>query len=76
MKLTKARREHCRKVFRRLTWAVDLEAAIIALGDAEIRELNRYLSRKGSAGGVPKLIHGLILHEAATRLMIQSPSSK
>lgn len=58
-----------KRLFRWLTWHRDLESAVAVLSTAQLRELNCYLARAGAVSGVPSLIHGLVLHEAAKRLM-------
>lgn len=60
-----------KKLYRWLTMRGNLEAAVKSLKTQQLRVLNGYLARLGETNGIPALIHGLILHEAATRLMIQ-----
>ena len=60
-----------KKLYRWLTWHRDLERAVQTLSNQQLRVLNGYLGRAGAANGIPAMIHGLILHEAAGRLMIQ-----
>lgn len=64
-----------KKLYRWLTLRGNLEASIRALSNAQLRILNGYLARLGETNGIPALIHGLILHEAATRLMIQKDAT-
>lgn len=60
-----------KKIYRWLVWHRQLEKAVAALSTQQLRLLNGYLARAGATSGIPSLIHGLILHEAAGRLMIQ-----
>jgi len=56
-------------LYASLTLAADLEAAVQKLTSRSLRELNGWLAREGCMSGVPSLIHGLILVEAAERFM-------
>lgn len=60
-----------KKLYRWLTWHRELEPAVAALSTPQLRMLNGYLARAGAVSGIPSLVHGLVLHEAAGRLMIQ-----
>lgn len=70
-KAAKAQAKRVKRLYRWLTWQPNLEEAVAGLTTRSLRELNGYLARKGVSHGIPGLIHGLILHEAAGRLMIQ-----
>jgi len=48
------------------------EKAVASLEDYALRDLNGWLARMGNLSGVPGLIHGLILVEAAERFMKMS----
>lgn len=63
-----------KKIYRGLTWAADLEAAVAALSTSELRKLNRYLH--GTKGGIPALIHGLVCYEASGRLLLGKEEGK
>lgn len=47
----------------------DQESVIVGLQDDALRSLNGWLARMGAVSGVPSLIHGLVLHEAAARFL-------
>lgn len=70
-KAAKAEARRIKRLYRWLTWQPDLEAAVKGLTTRSLRELNGYLARKGATSGIPAMIHGLILYEAAGRLMLQ-----
>lgn len=65
-----------KKLYRWLTWHRNLEKAVNALSTQQLRTLNGYLARAGATSGIPSLIHGLVLYEAAGRLMIQQDAEK
>jgi hypothetical protein len=75
-KAAKAEARRIKRLYRWLTWQPDLEAAVRDLTTRSLRELNGYLARKGATSGVPAMIHGLILYEAAGRLMLQSDTKE
>ena len=60
-----------KRLYRWLTWHPSLEKAVQALSTQQLRILNGHLGLAGATNGIPGLIHGLILHEAAGRLMIR-----
>ena len=64
------------KLYRWITRHPDPERAVAALSTPQLRELNCHLARDGAQSGIPSLVHGLILHEAAGRLMIQDKTKE
>lgn len=60
-----------KRLYRWLTWHARLEKAVQSLSNQQLRMLNGHLAGAGVKGGIPGVIHGLILNEAATRLMIR-----
>lgn len=58
-----------RKLYQRLCWAPDLEAAVAKLSRKELRGLHDYLATTGAKRGVPALIAALLLNEAAGRAL-------
>ena len=56
-------------LYAHLCRATDLERAVSNLPPRSIRALNGWLARAGCVSGVPSLIHGLLLDEAAQRFM-------
>lgn len=65
-----------KKLFRWLTWHRNLEQAVKSLSNQQLRVMNGYLAKAGDANGIPSLIHGLILNEAAGRLMAGKDKGK
>lgn len=64
------------RLYHWLTWQSDLEKAVRSLSTRRLRELNGYLARHGAQRGIPSLIHALIRHEAADRLMLSKDTRK
>lgn len=56
-------------MYAHLTKAADLEQAVKNLTSRSLRDLNGWLARAGVMTGIPALIHGVILVEAAERFM-------
>jgi hypothetical protein len=54
-------------VYSWLTVQPNLEAAVRGLENGDLREVNGALSRLGAENGIPGLIHGLVIVEAARR---------
>ena len=61
--------EQLAELYAHLTKAADLEKAVNGLTSRSLRELNGWLARAGTMSGIPSLIQGLILVEAAERFM-------
>ncbi len=62
-------REVFEGIYLSLALAEDLEQAVKDMTSRGLRELAGSLARQGCASGVPSLIHGLLLHEAAERFL-------
>lgn len=58
-----------KKLFRWLCYSRRLELAVHVLSTEQLSNLNHHLRRVGATTGIPALIHGLVLHTAAERLM-------
>ncbi len=65
-----------KKLYRWLTWSKNVELAVAALDIRQLQVLNGFLARAGAVSGIPSLIHGLIIHEASERLMVDKGKGK
>ena len=63
---------HMEKLYGWICRQACQEKAVADLEDYALRDLNGWLARMGCMSGVPSLIHGLILVEAAERFMKMS----
>jgi hypothetical protein len=72
MNATKMQRRNAKRIRKMYAWLCrqnDLEGAIRDMTNRSLREINGMLN--GCKGGVPALIQGVILVEAADRFMNQ-----
>ena len=66
-----ARETHMEHLYAWICRSGDQEAIVAALEDYALRDLGGWLARLNVGTGVPGLIHGLVLVEAAERFMKQ-----
>jgi hypothetical protein len=69
--LTDALEAHMENLFGWICQQQDQEKAVESLEDYALRDLNGWLARLNVPNGIPGLIHGLVLVEAAERFMRQ-----
>jgi len=65
--------DHMQTIYGWICQQPDPEAAVAALEDYALRDLSGWLARRGAVNGIPSLIHGLCLVQAAERFMKLTP---
>lgn len=67
---------HARTIYQWICEQADQEKAVANLADYALRDINCWLARMGAVSGIPSMIHGLILCEAARRYLAGEPSDE
>ena len=71
-KAVEAKEAHMENLFQWICRQACQEKSVASLEDYALRDLNGWLARMGCMSGVPSLIHGLVLVEAAERFLKMS----
>ena len=74
--MTLQQEQHAKALFASICASPDPEAAVGSLASFALRDLNAWLAREGAVSGIPSMIHGLILCEAARRYLAGQPSDE